>query len=635
VSDGVLVPLTDTLESLLRRVPFFRTLDRVDAARLLGALERLEVPAGTVIVAEGAEADALYLLGQGQIEVAVATPDGQRSLARLDAPAYFGELGLLLARRSATVTAISIVRVWRLPRSRLEQLIRERPTVGLAVAASAVDLLEHRQRELVGAPLPPPVERDAVILELPPRARPVAMRLAGAALAVGVPLVLWPLPPPTGLSTNGWHVSLILVGAALGWLLEPVPDFLIALVMAAAWGVSGLVPLSLAFGGFASSSWLVALGAFGLAVAMTQSGLLFRTTLFLLRTFPATHAGQVVALLFGGLLVTPLVPLALARIAAVAPLTRELAQALGYPPRSRAGGALGFAALAGYGLFSSIFLSGLVMNFFVVDLLPAPERSRFGWFTWLASAAVAGAVLLIGAAVALVVCFRPDVRPKTTPGVVRQQRETLGSLSARERVTIAALFVLLVGLLLQPVLHLESGWVAIGALAVAVAGGSLDRHQFRGSMDWGFLTFFGVLLGAGSVLHSVGVDRWIADTLVPFAALVGSPAALVVLLALFVIACRLVIPWIPATLLLSLALVPAAPRLGLSPWIVGFVVLVAANTWLHPSQSDFYRVMRDATQGEVLTERHALLAGVAMTVVTVLAITASLPFWQLTGILSR
>ncbi len=166
-----------------------------------------------------------------------------------------------------------------------------------------------------------------------------------------------------------------------------------------------------------------------------------------------------------------------------------------------------------------------------------------------------------------------------------------------------------------------------------MAGGALDRERFRGSIDWGFVTFFGVLLGAGGVLHSTGVDRWIADNLVPLAQTIGHPAALVIVLSLVVVGFRLVVPWIPATLLLSLARVPAAPRLGLSPWVVGFIVLMAGNTWLHPSQSDFCRLTRDASGEALFTQRQALTAAVAMTAVTLLALAATIPVWQATGIL--
>jgi di/tricarboxylate transporter len=624
----------DPLETLLRKVPFFQSLDRVDIARIIGDLEEVRIPRGTLIFAEGAEADSLYLLDTGRVGVSLEAAGGERSLAEIEAPAHFGDLGLILARRSSSVRAITDVRAWKLPRGRFEQLVHDRPAIGLAVATAAVELLERSQRTLVGAPVVESSQPGPLIAAVPPRSRPRAWRIAGFAVAIGVPLVLWPFPAPGGLSPEGWHVSLIVLGAALGWLLEPVPDFVIALVMAAAWGLAGLAPLPLILSGFAGSSWLVAIGAFGLAVAMVRSGLLYRTALQFLTTLPATQVGQILGLLVSGILVTPLVPFALARVAAIAPLARDLAQTLGYPPNSRASAALAFAGLVGYGLFSSLFLTGLAMNFFVLDLLPPADRARFDWLTWLASAAPAGAVTFLGAVATLLVVFRAEVAPKTSAVMLRRQERVLGPLSRHERVTIAALALLLVGLLVQPLLRADPAWLAIGALAVAMIGGSLEPARFRGAIDWGFLMLFGVLLGTGRVLQSVGVDRWIADSLLPLAQAVGSPGALVVLLGLFVQACRLVLPWIPATLLLSLTLVPAAPRLGLSPWVVGFVVLVAANTWLLPGQSDVYRLAREASEGEMFTDRHGIILGVAMSLIILVAIAASVPYWQAIGVLT-
>lgn len=624
----------DPLERLIRSVPFFQNLDRVDVARLIGTLEEARLSAGTLIFAEGAPADALYLLAGGRVRASVSTAEGERQIREISAPGHFGELGILLDRRTAAIRAMTDVHLWKLPRLGFEQLARERPGLALRIAEALAATVDQRSRESVGAP---PAEAPGLAAEsaAPPAPQVAWRRAAGAAAAIAVPFFLWPLAPPAGLSPAGWHAAVIVLGAAVAWFFEPVPDFVVALLMAAALGVAGLAPLSLAFAGFATSSWWVALGAMGLAAAMIHSGLLFRIALFLLRTLPSTHRGQLLALLASGLIVTPLVPLGTARIAVVAPLAVEVSRALGYAPRTRASASLAFAAFIGYQYFSSVFLTGLAMNFFVLGLLPPNDQARFGWLAWLGGAAAFGAVLLMGFLAVLLVLFRPETAPRATTEIIGRQRQVLAGLSGSERVAAAAALVLLGGLLAYPLLRVDTPWLAVTALAVALMGGGLDRARFRSSIDWGFLILFGVLLGTDGVMRRVMVDQWIAGLLVPVIRAAGGSGTLVLLLALVVIAARLVLQRQPATLLLSLALIPAAPALGLPPWIVGFVILAAANTWILPYQSDWYRMLREATIGEAFTDRHGVTFGVALTFVTLVAIAVSIPYWRLTGLLVR
>jgi len=339
----------------------------------------------------------------------------------------------------------------------------------------------------------------------------------------------------------------------------------------------------------------------------------------------------VLALLVGGVVITPLMPIATARVAMVTPMTQDLAETLGQGPRSGGSAVLAFAGIIGYGSFGCIFLTGLVANFFILSLLPPADQVRFDWLTWFVNAAPAGAILFAGALAMILLFFHPDATARATAEKLRRQEHVLGPLSRQEALTIAALAVLFAGLLFEPLTRIDSAWLALSALVLAVAGGALDRESFRSSIEWGYLLFYGVLLGVGSVLRGSGVDRWIGDALSPLSHAVGNPGGLVVLLVLAVFAARLVLPQIPAMYLLSLALVPAAPRFGISPWVIGFVVQLAAYTWVHPRQSDYYRLSRAITRGEMSTDRHGAVVGLGLTILTFIAAAASVPFWRIIG----
>ena len=276
-------------EHLLRSVTFLRDLGKVDIARLIGASEDVHFAPDTVIVREGETADSLYLLARGEVELSVSVGGVERSLRRIAAPATFGEFGLLLAQRTATVRSVTEVQCWRIPRDRFERLLGERPGLGLAMARAMAGTIDRRDRERVGAPLPEPSVARSMSPPAPHHSR--MARAASIAIAIAAPAALWFVAPPTGLSVTGWHIALILVGGAIAWLLEPVPDFAVALAVAAAWGATGVASPAHAFGGFATSAWVVVVAALALTASMAASGLLFRTALMFMRLFPPTHRG--------------------------------------------------------------------------------------------------------------------------------------------------------------------------------------------------------------------------------------------------------------------------------------------------------------------------------------------------------
>ena len=617
-------------EQLIRSIGFLRDLDRVDVARLIGSSQDVHFEAGDVIVREGEAANSLYLLASGRVQVTVLVSGSNEAVATINAPATFGELGLLLAERTATVRAVTAVQVWRIPRPRFEQLVRDRPALGLAIARSLAASIDLRDRERIGAPLPHH-ERFNSMIAASGAHRPRFSRAICVLIAVGIPAILWFVPAPAGLGVVGWHISLVMLGGAIAWLLEPVPDFAVALAIAVVWVAAGLAPPTLAFSGFASSVWLTAMAALGIAAAMAASGLLFRGALALMRLFPPTLHGQVAALLVAGTVLTPLMPALFGRVAAATPVARELSQALDNPPRSRGSAAIGFAAILGNTVLGPIFLTGIVSNFLILGLLPSAGRARFDWLGWLAYAAPAGVVLLVGTAIILF-ALHPGTGSRASNAVRRSQERTLGRMSRQEVVSLLALGTFVFGLLGQQVLRLDIGVIAVAALLVAIGGGALDRQAFRFGIDWATLVFFGVLLGAGAVLSSGGVDTWIADQIAPLTKL-GNPVLTVLVLAVFAVAVRLVLPMVPAGFLLLVTLVPAAPRLGLNGWVVGLTITVMVLTWLLPRQYEVLRMVRESGGGELFSERQAVVVGAAITVIALVAVLISVPFWIAVGLL--
>ena len=443
-------------------------------------------------------------------------------------------------------------------------------------------------------------------------------RVARTVAVVGIAAVaahFWPNPDARG--------AVLLLGAVLFWTLDVLPDYVVALGVIVVWNVAGIGPSAASLSGFASPVWFLLLGVLAVGGGLARSGVLQRMALGLLSMFPATFLGQVVAFLVGGLVLTPFLPLTVARCALTAPLARQVAEVLGYPARSRAATGIGLAAFVGSGLLSRVFLTGATLNLIAWSLLPPATRP--GWWTW----------ALAGGAVTVIVhtCRPANDRPVDRDAIERQRRE-IGPLTSRQHAAGIAAAAVLVGLVAGPHFKIDGAWFAcLGAMALT-ATGVLTREHFRLAIDWPLLVFLGVILGMPGMIHQAGVDARLATALPPLVTWAhGSPVWTSTMLFLIVTAARFVLSEWVAVPLLTATLVPLAPAIGLHPWIIAFVVLAASNLWSVPYQYASYLSFWSASDGYLFAHHQVRAFSVVYVLLSLCGILVSIPLWRLLGFL--
>ena len=349
--------------------------------------------------------------------------------------------------------------------------------------------------------------------------------------------------------------------------------------------------------------------------------------------FPATFRGQAVAFLVGGLVMTPLLPLTVARCALTAPLARQVAEVLGYPARSRAAVGIGLAAFAGSGLLSRVFLSGATLNLIAWSLLPPAARP--GWWMWAIASAPMLLVLTVGMLTAILLTCGPANDRPIERDVMRQQRGDPGPLTLREQAAGVATLAVLIGLVAGPHMKIDGGWFACLGVMALTATGVLTREQFRSAIDWPLLIFLGVILGMPAMIHHTGVDAQLATALPPLVVWAhGAPAWTLTLLFLIVTAARIVLSEWVAVPLLTAILAPLAPTLGLHPWVIAFVVLSASNLWSLPYQFASYLAFWSASDGYLFAHEQVRPFSVVYVLLTLSGLLISIPVWRLLGLLS-
>ena len=103
--------------AILERLDLFRAASQASLERLAEAAVEVTVPAGAVLMAEGDQADAFYVLTEGRLSVSAVGENRTQSvfLRTLDPVSYAGEIGLLgRMARTATVAAASDSTVLRI-----------------------------------------------------------------------------------------------------------------------------------------------------------------------------------------------------------------------------------------------------------------------------------------------------------------------------------------------------------------------------------------------------------------------------------------------------------------------------------------------------------------------------------------
>ena len=122
----------DALEEL-KKIPFFGRLGTKSIQKLMPSVERQRFPQGEVIIREGDEGDAYFVIRTGEAQVVVrrqGEPD--IPIAKLGPQEGFGEMALLTGQpRAATVVASTHVDLWRLAKPAFDELLADNLSLSL------------------------------------------------------------------------------------------------------------------------------------------------------------------------------------------------------------------------------------------------------------------------------------------------------------------------------------------------------------------------------------------------------------------------------------------------------------------------------------------------------------------------
>ncbi|MGE5820039.1 MAG: SLC13 family permease [Deltaproteobacteria bacterium] len=459
-------------------------------------------------------------------------------------------------------------------------------------------------------------------------------RWIGGVLGVLVWAYLWFGNPAMGLSAAARKQLGVLCLTLIYWVFGVFPEYGVALLFALGFILTGLAKAEVVLGGFASSTWFMTLGVLGLGAAITSTGLFYRFSLQLVRTFPLKYNWQIIALGFMGIIVMALIPQQSARTAIISQMLTNLSESLGYKNPSKASTGLFVASFLGLGQLGFLFLTGSTTSLIAWGLLPAAVRSQFTWGYWFLAALVPTLVVAVVIVVATIYLYQPESQPQVSYKMVTTQLDILGPLSRHEWITLGVLCFTVVGWLTAGYHGIDGAWVSLLALCVLINSGVLGWGSIKKSIDWEMLIYMGVTLSIPTLLTQAKIDHWLvgifSPLILPFT---QTPALAFIIVMLITYAVKLVFTSFLTVVTLAIALLPLATEMQVNPWIIIMIILIASEVWFFSFQIDWHTLAYATTNGKGFSYRLMSRITPFYVLAYVLALIVAIPYWRYLGLM--
>ena len=134
---------------LLQKLPLFSDLNHAETLRLAAICIAEKRGAGTILVAENALGESLFVVRSGRVSVDKGDGSSRLHLGEMAAGEMFGEMSLVDdVLTQATVTALEDVELLVVPRGELDALLSSDPALALKVFRSFCRALTAKIRAL-------------------------------------------------------------------------------------------------------------------------------------------------------------------------------------------------------------------------------------------------------------------------------------------------------------------------------------------------------------------------------------------------------------------------------------------------------------------------------------------------------
>ncbi|MCI8815666.1 MAG: sodium:calcium symporter [Angelakisella sp.] len=463
-------------------------------------------------------------------------------------------------------------------------------------------------------------------------------KLLWEGIAVALGLIIAFIPAPQGLEQNAMWTLGLLIWAIVNWVSNAIPDFVCIFIMCCTWVLMGIVPFTTAFNSFSGTTVWLLIAAMGIGAAVTKSGLLARVALCIMRICPPTFKGQVLALLGSGVVIGPFIPSTIAKVSIVGAMATDIGGKLGFENRSKGMSGLWSAMYAGYTLLSQAVLSASFFSYIIMGLLPEEVQAQFSWFFWLRAMLPWLIICTIASYIAICFLYRPQNAPTLSKEDVSAMLDKLGPMSRDEKITLGVLVLCIIFWVLERTLNVPAAVTAVLGMSALLALKVITPKDYNQRINWSIIAFMGGAINLATAITTVGIDSWLGNTFGgTMAGLISNPYLFVPVIATTALISRFVIVDMTTDYtLFTVILTPFCLAAGVSPWVAAMAAYCVVYPYFTKYQNINYLAAFNSAGGDEKLE-HSMLVPFCLVfhIVSILALTASVPYWQMLGLIPR
>jgi DASS family divalent anion:Na+ symporter len=428
----------------------------------------------------------------------------------------------------------------------------------------------------------------------------------------------------------------ILSGTLITWAFRLVPEFIPSIfALLISLGI-GLTDPKVILSGFSSRTFIMALGIFGIAAIVMSSGLLYRILLNLLNKVPKNNILVNMSMFTLGAALTPTIPDTTNRINLSVSFIKDAYATLRLHYKDKMWTVVVANALQSVTLLGPIFLSSSVRNYVLLGLFWGQYQTQFQWIGWLKASIVTAAILIGLHGIAMAILMRGFTKINLSRTLITKQIETLGSPSSYEWAAGIGTFICFLGMATTRYHRINPETIALLVMSTLLTFSFIRRTGFNNDINWTELVYLAGLTGLLSTANHIGLLDMVSERL----SFIGNYALAnfnmaIAIIFIAVTLTRFIMPKGPTIFVFGSILIPIAQSIGVSPWLMAFMILVFGESFYFPFQSPEYTSFQfDLMKHHPFNKGAVLILNAVLNLLKLAAIYLSLPYWKAIGLLS-